>query len=87
MLYYHYILFLFELNLSPFIPLSLKGKGEGLEEGASPLQTTLNRLSYGYGLNLAQMWGVEGEDSIRLPQLGFLNNDGFSLIVTRFWHF
>jgi hypothetical protein len=30
-----------KLNLSPCIPLSLKGEGEGLKEGASPLQITL----------------------------------------------
>ncbi len=31
-------------NLTPFIPLSLKGEGEGIIfEGASPLQPTLTK--------------------------------------------
>ena len=28
--------------------------------------------SLGYRLNLTQMWGIEGKDSIRLPQLGLI---------------
>jgi len=32
---------IFRLNLSPFVPLSLKGEGEELGEGALPLQAAL----------------------------------------------
>jgi len=31
--------------------------------------------------------GIEGEDSIRLTQLGLLDNDGFCLIIPRLRHF
>jgi len=40
--------------------------------------------SFGDGLNLAQVRGVEGKDSIRLPQLNLLDDDGFSLKITGF---
>jgi len=36
--------------------------------------------SLGDGANLAQVGGIEGEDSIRLPQLNLLDDDGFGLI-------
>ena len=42
--------------------------------------------SLGDSLNLAQVGGIEGEDSIRLPQLGLLDDDGFGLIVARSGH-
>ncbi len=41
----------------------------------------------GYALNLTQVWGVKGEDSIRLPQLNLLNNDCFRLISSWLRHF
>ena len=41
----------------------------------------------GYGLNIAQVRRVEGKDSIRLAQLGFLDNDGFRLVVSWLGHF
>jgi len=40
----------------------------------------------GYALNLTQVGGIEGKDSIRLPQLGLLNNDSFSLMGFWFGH-
>jgi len=43
--------------------------------------------SLGYRLNLPQVWSVEGEDSIRLPQLGLLNNNRLSLMIPRLRHF
>ncbi len=42
---------------------------------------------FGKCLNLAQMWGVEGEDSIRLPQLGLLDDNCLSLLIPRLGHF
>ena len=41
----------------------------------------------GDGLNLAQVRGIEGKDSIRLPQLGLLDDDGFGLISSWLGHF
>ncbi len=41
----------------------------------------------GYRLNLAQLRGIKGKDSIRLAQLGLLNNDGFCLIIPWLRHF
>jgi len=41
----------------------------------------------GKALDFAQVRGIEGEDAIRLPQLGFLDDDGFGLIISRLGHF
>jgi len=41
----------------------------------------------GEALDFTQVGGIEGEDAVRLPQLGLLDDDGFGLIVTRFGHF
>jgi hypothetical protein len=37
----------------------------------------------GDGLNLAMAGCVKGKDSIRLAQLGFLDDDSFRLVITR----
>jgi len=42
---------------------------------------------FSHSLYLAQMGGIEGEDSIRLPQLGLFDNDGFGLIISWLGHF
>ena len=42
----------FSIYLTLCVPLSLKGKGEGLKEGVSPLQTTLGCLCILYTFNV-----------------------------------
>jgi len=37
-------------------------------------------------LNLAQVGGIEGKDSIRLPKLGLLDYYGFRLVISRLGH-
>ena len=41
----------------------------------------------GKALDFAQVWGIEGEDAVRLPQLGLLDDDGFGLIVSWCGHY
>ena len=41
----------------------------------------------GDGLNLTQVWSEEGQDSIRLAQLGLFDNDSFGLISSWIRHF
>ena len=36
--------------------------------------------AFGEALDFAQVRGIEGEDAVRLPQLGLLDDDGFGLI-------
>jgi hypothetical protein len=40
----------------------------------------------GDGLNLTQVWSVEGKDSICLAQLGLFDNDSFGLISSWIRH-
>ncbi len=41
----------------------------------------------GYALNLTEVGGVEGKDSIRFTQLNLLDNDCSCLISSWLWHF
>ena len=42
--------------------------------------------AFSEALDFAQVRGIEGEDAIRLAQLGLLDDNGFGLVITRFGH-